>query len=367
MEKIKLDIAVIGGGIAAITFAENYKKTNPDQTVGIFEKTSNNPYSKVLLPHYVKKIIPREKVFIRTLAQFKEKDIKYYINQEITLIDYINKNFKCNDFEVSFEKLIIATGGEAKRILSTKTLYYLQTLEDADKLIEKLINIPPNGSAVIIGGGFIALEFFEIFHKANLNITNILRSGYFFSPLAPKELTPIIINILKENSITNIINGANIKINADITAIGAGITRSNNLFNITNEGIETNQFLESRYKDIYAIGDTAIVTKNNTKRVMGNWNNAIQQGIWLAKYLSNQTRTPYSFNQATNYTTNFFGNFISFMGYTDQKFVINKIVVNKNNKFVDECYVNNKLVGVILVNHADLRESYQEKLNLNID
>ena len=376
MEGLNFDIAIIGGGIATITFAENYRKYNPNVTIAIFEKTNEEPYSKVLLPHFVKKVIPIEKTIIRTQKQLEDKGIKYFKNENITYINIINSSFESSSYLVSFNKLILATGGEAREIsTSTKPLYF-QTLEDAKILVDKLETTDKTLPAIVLGGGFISFEFFEIFQKYRFKTINLLRSGKYFSHLSPQQLTPILIKILKQNSVEDIINIENIEditndlirfdgktIRASIVAVGAGLTRSHNFFGKTEEGIKTNEFLETDYKNIYAIGDVAIVTKNNTPKITGNWNNAIQQGIWLAKYLSKQIDTEYSFSKATDYTTSFFGNHLSFIGNTNQKLVTNKIVVSDSKQFIAETYIENKLVGAVLLNTANKRTFYQDEVS----
>jgi len=368
MEKISCDIAIIGGGIAAITFAENYKKLNPKKSVCIFEKTNNNPYSKVLLPHYVKKLISRKKLFIRTETQLKKSGLNYFKNQQVNPIDTKNSCFLTNSFEVKFNKLVIATGGEPKKISSLYQGFYLQTIEDADLIKEKLQYASNNYQACVIGGGFMSLEFFEIFIKYKLKTLGFIKKSGFFSKLTPKELTPVIINLLQQHSIKiKDLDNINEITNPFITGIGTGLTRTHNLFGNETEGVKTNKFLESKYKNIYAIGDVAIVNTNGINRVTGNWNNAIQQGIWLAKYLSNKIFTKYPFDKATDYTTSFFGNVLTFLGLTNQQNVINKIVLNKDNKFISECFIENKLVGAVLLNSANQRSNYQKAISLSDD
>lgn len=379
MEKLSFDIAIIGGGISAITFAENYKKFNPDKSVAIFEKSNEEPYSKVLLPHFVKKIIPIEKVIIRTQKQIEDKGIRYYKNEEILTINTKGKTFTSSSFIISYNQLVIATGGQARQIVSSNYAFYLQTLQDAKNLITKLETLEKNSSAVIVGGGFISFEFFEIFKKYNLKIINLLKSGLYFPNLAPIEITTVLKDILKQNSVDDVVSIEQIQdisessitfdnktIPASIVAIGAGITRTHSLFGKIEEGIKTNEFLKTEHKDIYAIGDIAIVTKNNIPRITGNWNNAIQQGIWLAKYLSNQAMSEYSFNRSTDYTTSFFGNHLSFIGNTNQSLVDNKIIKSEDNKFITECFINNNLVGAVILNSGELRSFYQEKINSTI-
>ena len=379
MEKLKYDIAIIGGGISAVTFAENIKKTNPNLTVGIFEKSCNNPYSKVLLPHYIKKIIPREKVFIRTKEQLQEKNIDYNTNQMVSSIDVNDKTFLSSNYKVTYSKLVIASGGEANQINGIQGGYYLQTIEDADTLVTKLENTKQKEKTIVIGGGFISFEFFQIFNKYSFKTTNLVQGGLYFPNLAPEKLTLPLKKILEQNLIEiksiNLVTDVNENfvtfdhqtINSAITGIGAGVTRLNNFFGKIEQGVKTNEYLETEHKDVFAIGDIAIVTTNDSTRITGNWNNAIQQGLWLSKYLSDQTKTKYSFNKTTDYTTNFFGNFLSFIGITNQRLVTNKIVLSKDNTFVAECFINKKLVGAVLLNSANLRTLYQEKVNLKAD
>ena len=373
MEKIKIDILVIGGGIAGITFAENYKKINPASEVCVVERENNSLYSRVLLPNFVKKQIPQEKVFIRTKNQITEKGITYHLNEEINNVNYENKTATSNAYIYEFKKLVIATGGNARSINSTnENVFQLQTLKDATNLSSYIDNLEEGSNSIVVGGGFIGIEFLEIFKLRNFKVTNLVRNNHYFSKQAPVQLSEKLIKIFKKeqievincNNVTNI-NSSNIefdekRLKFNVAGIGIGLIRNDNL---TNNNHKVDKFLKFK-EDVYLIGDLAAVDDNGIDRSGGNWNNAIAQAVWLAKYLSNETETAFEFGRTSDYSTRFFGNTLVFMGYTNQDVVTNKITTDEENKLCIECYRGKTLVGAILFNTHEQRNEISSKLNV---
>ena len=371
METIKTDILVIGGGIAGITFAENYKRLNNDKKVVVVEKEDTNIYSKVLLPNFIKGLIPKEKVFIRTREQIEQKNIVYLTNESVDSCDANNKIATSSKHTFEYQTLVIATGGDARNIAAGENIFYLQTLDDAIKIKSKLDKLSKGTKATVIGGGFIGIEFLEIFKEKGVEITNLIRNGIYFGKSAPSVLTEKLNLIFEKEQIkiqpyNNIktIEQTNIKfdnkeLQTNIIGIGAGITLNDQ---ITKNRHEVNQFLQLS-TDTYLIGDLAVVCKDQTTRGGGNWNNAIAQGMWLARYLSHEITTPFVFGRTSDYSTRFFGNNLIFMGITNQDQVKNKVLLNKENKLYIECYINEKLSGAILLNSPEKRAEIATKLN----
>ena len=179
------------------------------------------------------------------------------------------------DRKITFKKAIIAAGSSPLRpsipgIESEKVFDSTQVLE--------LKNCPEN--ITIIGGGVIGIEFASIFSKLGKKVT-IIEMMDTIIPNMGKKIASTIRKILENNSVqiytsakvlnintkNDVIctfekNGEKLHVSSDIAIIAIGRQPSTTNIGIENIGvklnhgfIETNDYLETNVKSIFAIGD----------------------------------------------------------------------------------------------------------------
>lgn len=185
-----MSLVIIGGGIAGTTAADTARQISPDESITIIERSAEPLYSRVLLPHYVKGSIPREKVFLKPPSWYQEKNLELILETEVLKIDAKNQSLLLSDGrELPYDQLIIASG-TTPRLLSGDAdgVLYLYSLGDADNIIAKLNLAQASGlnTAAVYGGGFIGCEFINIFFHRQLNTSVFLRgTGFFGNSLGP--------------------------------------------------------------------------------------------------------------------------------------------------------------------------------------
>lgn len=298
------DYLIIGGGIAGVTAAETIRECMPRASIGIVSQELHPLYSRVLLPSYLKKKIPREKIFLRTLADFTEKRIDLMLDEEAERV-YAEQSEVAltNKKNLSYEKLLISTGGKVNEFEGSggheDNFFRLQTLEDADMLYEAL---PGIRSPLVIGSSFIGLEFLEIFYLNGIASAFLTRDPYFFSAILDERGGELMHENFKRHGISAIYNdyprgmekdkaGFFITTNAlrqlrhDAIAVGIGIKRNIRFLRdsgivSSHEGVRANEFLQTNYANVYAAGDVAFYfdVLIGFHRTAGNWTSAFLQG-----------------------------------------------------------------------------------------
>ena len=172
---------IIGGGIAGVTAAETIRGRDTRGRIGIVSDEPHTLYSRVLLPAYLKKRIPRNRLFLRTADDFTKKNIALLLGQEARAIDTRKKEVIFLDGNrCGYEKLLIAGGGRVapwNEKENERWIWRLQTIEDADRMRASL---PAFRHALVAGGSFIALEFLEIFAENKIPCTLLLKGPHFF-------------------------------------------------------------------------------------------------------------------------------------------------------------------------------------------
>lgn len=374
----RYDYLIIGGGIAGVTAAETIREQDPIGSIGIFSDEPHMLYSRVLLPSYLKKKIPREKVFLRTQRDFEERRIEFHANAEVVSVDSSKKNAALADgCALSYKKLLIASGGKAKPWENQKwqtCVYRLQTLDDADRLFHAL---PGVRRPLAVGGSFITLEFLEIFALNGIAPRLLLRDPHFFWPLIEKQGAELLHENFKKHGVDAECNDAIADISqkkeamrimtqkqktlvCDSIALGIGLDRNREFLQesgieLGGAGVLTNEFFETNQEDIYAAGDIAeffdVIT--GAHRCVGNWTNAFLQGKHAGLNMAGQ-RNP--FKNVSSYSITNFGFQISAVGdcdYADKTIVR---VNHEKNEYERLFLRKNALTGAFLINRFHERK-----------
>ncbi|MCX6714252.1 MAG: FAD-dependent oxidoreductase [Candidatus Uhrbacteria bacterium] len=382
---------IIGGGIAGTTCAEELRKLDSASKITLISEEFHALYSRVLLPHYIKGKIPRERVFLKKESWYAEQQIEWLAGEIIERVDAKNKHIEfVGGGELSYDKLLIASGSEVKLMdQDLPGVSYLRTLDDADQLVELMRALPKDAHACIYGGGFIACEYLNIFHEANIPITLAYRGAHMWSRGISEEAGMLIKNQLVQNGITVIENAKEIECIGEKTiesifingqtypcsllGVGVGVAPHFSLLQESgiqmHEGILTNAFLETNVKDVYAAGDVAEFFDERFERtfITGNWMNAQMQGRVAAR---NMTGSHAAFDLVSSYAMNIVGIEIIFIGDTSRTHADEtRLIGTVEAGGVTELFVRkNKLVGAILtgrnMDRAILTKLIQEKADL---
>src|SRR3989338_2914327 len=163
-----VDLLVIGGSAAVTTAAEVFRSLKPQSSITIVSDEPYEEYSRILLSNYIRGEIEREKLFLKKASWYLEKNIELIKNTKATSLDPVAHLVTFENGETyQYGKLLITTGGSVIRLPITGgdlgNVFYLRTLDDADAILAQVVN---SRQAVIIGGGFISLDFATCF-RAN--------------------------------------------------------------------------------------------------------------------------------------------------------------------------------------------------------
>ncbi|MBI4225447.1 MAG: FAD-dependent oxidoreductase [Candidatus Sungbacteria bacterium] len=294
---------IIGGGIAGVTAAETIREQNPDATIGIVTHEPYPLYSRVLLPTYLKRKIPREKLFLRTIDDFIESRIELRLQETVTSVDEKRREVTLhNGATLGYQKLLLASGGRARpwgKPEDESIIYRLQTIDDADRLFSALADVR---NPLVIGSSFISLEFLEIFLINNIAPALLMRDEYFFMPYLEETGGELMRAHFQRHHITlyehdeiakiqhnqhglTILTKKQQLIPCDALAVGIGIERNLEFARAANilrgdTGIRVNEFFETNQENIYAAGDIAEMMNPATGNwhATGNWTSAFLQG-----------------------------------------------------------------------------------------
>lgn len=353
----KVDFLIIGGSAAGTTAAEVIRGLKPQATIMIVCDENHEEYSRVLLPHYIRHKVNREQVFLKNPEWYEAKGIALTRATRATGLVPDKHEVKLSTGEVvQYGKLLIAIGGYVVKFAAPGAdlgnILYMRTIEDADRIIEVASK---SKRAVVVGGGFIGLEFTSCFAANGVrDVTVLVMEDYYWQGKLDQVSSKVLSNTLEKNGIkiltTEEVDRFDPRIREDdkgtvgvvktksgktfeVDVVGVGIGIKSDLFWLKGSGIEinraivTNEYLETNLPDVYAAGDCAEFKDVifNRQHIMGNWANATSQGSAVGKTMAHSASSGQAgqrtvFETASSYSINFFDGACTFIGVTDDKF-----------------------------------------------
>jgi NADH oxidase (H2O2-forming) len=279
---MKKNIVIIGGGPAGVTAAITSRRYYPESEITLIRKDE-----KALIPCGIPYIFGTVESIEENLIPDKvlySNNINLVID-EVTSINKDSKNITtANNEKFNYDKMVLAIGSlpfipplpgiELDNVFAVyKDLKYLKKISES---LDKARDV------VIIGGGFIGLEFADEFIKRrddkNVTIIELLPHCLLLAcdeeicTLVEKKLTERNINILVGRRAKSILGERSVqyieldngqKLKADMVVLGIGVKPNVELASKTGlevnekEGIQVDDFMRTSDENIFAIGDCA--------------------------------------------------------------------------------------------------------------
>jgi NADH oxidase (H2O2-forming) len=277
----KTDVLIIGGSAAGIVAAVTAKSRYVDKKVTVIRKEE-----KVLVPcgiPYVFGSLESSNKNVIPDAMLVNAGVELKIG-EVVFIDKENKICKTsNDIEISFEKLILATGSlpviskQLKGITLDNVFTVQKDKEYLDKMTSKLKDYK---KIVIVGGGFIGVEIADELQKRGKDVTiieilpNILglafdkeiasRAEDLLKSRNVKIKTSIAVKeILGDKKTTGVLLDNGEEFEADVVILSMGYKPNTDLaqkaeIEVNKLGsIKVDEYMRTYDTDIFAVGDCA--------------------------------------------------------------------------------------------------------------
>lgn len=383
------NVIIIGGGIAGTAAAEEIRKRDAEAQITIISEEQHPCYSRVLLPHYVKDKVVRDKVFLRSAAWYVEKRIEFMPGVRALEIDVQNKFVRTSeDRELPFDKLLITTGGDIGLFNDDlRGVSYLHSVDDADHLkalIGEVRTLKPNErQAAVYGGGFIACEYANAFKHFEIPFCIIMRGPGFWSQILSEHSQAVLARQAEAQGVKLYLNEAmpeligedelravklkdGQELPARILGVGIGQKIDDKLLKEAKipveQGVVVNEYLETSIEGIYAAGDVAefMDTAVNRRVKYGNWMNAQMQGRAVGATMAGE-RT--AFKLVSSYATNLLGLHIVFLGdiNRDQADEV-RAGVSTDEVSQELFFRDGKLVGAVLIGDVSARATLTQAI-----
>jgi NADPH-dependent 2,4-dienoyl-CoA reductase/sulfur reductase-like enzyme len=185
---VRRRLAVIGGDAGGMSAAAVAKRRDPALEVVVFERGSYTSYSACGIPFHIGgEVDPLEELVARSPAKHRQNGLDVRMGAEVVGIDLAARRLTLLDgSEEPFDELLVATGARATPppIPGVEAAEQARTLEDAGRL-RSAVDADVDGSAVVIGSGYIGIEVAEAFVRKGLRTTLVDVADQVFGALDP--------------------------------------------------------------------------------------------------------------------------------------------------------------------------------------
>jgi len=167
-------LVIVGGGQAAAQAAQTLRQQSYAGAITIVGEEPFAPYQRPpLSKKYFAGEVPRERLLLRPAAFYAEKGVALELGRRVLELDAGACTLRLDDGRtLHYDRLLLATGSRVRTLDAPGTqlpgVHYVRTIADIDAINASLT---PNGSIVVIGGGYIGLEIAAVARQRGFAVT----------------------------------------------------------------------------------------------------------------------------------------------------------------------------------------------------
>jgi 3-phenylpropionate/trans-cinnamate dioxygenase ferredoxin reductase subunit len=307
-------VLIVGAGQAGVQVADSLRVGGYAGEIALVGDEPDHPYQRPpLSKDYLAPGDEPGPLPVRGERFFQENRIAFHPGAVATSIDRAAGTVTLRDGTVlPYERLVLATGA-ANRVLSVPGgdlagIHELRTLGDARKLRTELAAAR---SAVVIGAGFIGLEFAAAARKRGIEVTVLEASdrpmGRALSPVASAFAARthrrmgadlrfgegIAAFTGADGRVTGVVSALGAEYGCDLVLVGIGVNPRTELAEAAglevDGGIVVDETLRTSDPAIYAIGDCASFLGPQGRTRLESVQNAVDQARHVAQVLLGAT------------------------------------------------------------------------------
>ena len=315
---------IIGTGIAGYTAAETLRTADPGSEILLVSDDPYGFYSRPGLAYYLNGEIPEKQLFLFTKKGKLSLKVQH-IKELVTRLEPESHSLYTDQSgKIGYDRLLLATGASGVPLgvpgANLEGVVKLDDLADTRKI---LALVHETKTAVVVGGGVVAVEIVEGLIARGVKVHYLLRGDWFWHNVLGEVESGMVERTLvhdevvfhrhaevaeilgKRGRVTGVRTSTGEVLRCDMVGVGIGVKSRMELAQEaglkTERGILVNEFLETSAPDIYAAGDVAQIHDPSSGRstVDNLWYPGRKQGRIAAFNMAGQ-REPYQRSVATN-------------------------------------------------------------------
>ena len=276
----KVGVVIVGAGHAGYQTAESLRQEGYEEPIVLIGDEPHVPYQRPPLSKaYLLGETDKERLRFRTADYYAEQGVDLWLNVSVSAIDRITRRVVLDDGkDIPYGNLVLATGARVRKLTVSgadlKGVYYLKTLGDIEPIEARLESAK---KIVVIGGGFIGLEFAAVARKLKKTVTILEVASRVLGRVVSPELSSFFSSLHESNGAEIVCDAEVVEMTgngevvfavicadgreykADIVLIGVGVTPNIELAEVAElacyNGIIVDEHSRTEDSHIYAAGD----------------------------------------------------------------------------------------------------------------
>ncbi len=313
---------IIGSGMAGITFAEEFKKHQPDAQITVLTHETHGYYSRPMLSHGFSRDDVETKIILKSFDDLHAAGIEILAPAEALAVDPATRTVRCRrdgkEFTLGYDKLVLAPGSDAlipPPFRAASGMYrVVNSLDDLIELRRYRADILGRGETprwAVVGGGLIGCEAGSDLAKAGDSVVLFHALSRLMERQIVEEDSATLLTVLEGHGIDVRLNAAvqGFETDTDKYAVRLESGVEGGFHGIivacgfkprvelakaagldVNRGIVVDWFLRTQDPDIHAIGDAAECSDG---RLYAYVMPIRHQALWLAQFLAGKTAEPW--------------------------------------------------------------------------
>ncbi|MCQ3972094.1 MAG: hypothetical protein DPW09_01465 [Anaerolineae bacterium] len=273
---------IVGSGVAGLSAAESIRQQDPGGNLTIVGDDPHGYYSRPGLAYYLNRTIPEQQLFPRPASELHQL-IPNRIHGRVThILSEQHEIILAGGRHLAYDRLLLATGSRpapadfpGNELHGIVTLF---TLEDV-RCIHKLVK--QGKTAVVVGGGIIAVELAEGLAAHGVQVHYFLRGDRFWAKVLDEtesrlveqglehmgiqlhHRTQVAQTLSSRGVLTGIVTKTGKTLPCRLLGVAIGVVPQVELAEqaglAIDRGILVDEYLASSAEDVFAAGDVARV------------------------------------------------------------------------------------------------------------
>jgi nitrite reductase (NADH) large subunit len=182
-------VVIIGNSAAGLSALEAFRQRDAAARVTVVSAEGGAPYSRVLLPYYLRGRIPESGLFIRPEGYYEQLGAQTVFGEVVELVDTRSRRIAlARGGSIPYDRLLVATGSRASAPpiegLEGPGVQGFWTLDDALRLDRDL---RPGARLMVLGAGFVALQAAWAAHQRGAEVTVVELEGRILPRVLDEE------------------------------------------------------------------------------------------------------------------------------------------------------------------------------------
>ena len=294
MRDLHVRYLLVGGGVASSAAARAIRERDREGALLLVGQEINRPYQRTpLSSDYLLRRTARDALFTMPPEWYERNGVALRTGTRVSHLDTGRQAaFLGSGEEVSYDRVLLATGAVSRPLEITGSrlpnLFYLRTLEDADRLYHAVETAKLNGrrhergrgAAAVIGGGVLGVELAATLTQLGIAVDLVVAHPHPWARFAGDNAGRLLASYLQKNGVNvhlaapaqrlegdgrvqRVVLGDGQTLPCDFAVAAVGVLPNKELLRGTpiaaGKSILVDEHCRSNVSGVYAAGDCAAV------------------------------------------------------------------------------------------------------------